>query len=232
MKNNKIFAVIPARGGSKGIPKKNIKLLGGVPLICHTITAAREVFSDDSIIVSTDNLEIVKVVESIGLRVPFIRPESLAKDTSSTYDVLIHVLNYLEGNGINPDILVLLQPTSPFRTSLHIKEALQLYTENLEMVVSVMETNSNPYYNLFEENEEGFLKKSKNSNFETRQECPKVYEYNGAIYVINVAALRRKRLFEFTKIKKYIMNEESSLDIDTEFDWVVAESQYKKLKFN
>lgn len=220
----KPLIVIPARKGSKGVPGKNIKKLGGKPLILHTVDAARHVFDDDLIIVSTDSEEIKQCVETAGLSVPFLRPEVLASDEAGTYEVLLHALDFVEGQEYFPDTLILLQPTSPFRTSKHIKEALELYDGRIEMVVSVKETRSNPYYVLFEEDDDGFLRNSKKGTFTTRQSCPKVWEYNGAIYIINVAALKSKRLNEFTKIKKYVMEELPSHDIDTPMDWKIAES--------
>src|SRR5690606_4404975 len=125
-------------------------------------------------------------------------------------------------------VLVLLQPTSPFRTSKQIEEALELYTNDLDMVVSVKETNSNPYFVLKEENKNGFLENSKKGNFKTRQECPKVYELNGAIYIININSLKRMPISEFTKVKKYVMDETSSHDIDTMLDWQLAEQILRK----
>lgn len=219
------IVVIPARGGSKGVPGKNIKKLGGKPLIEYTISAAREVFDDRDIIVSTDDIQIRKAVEKTGLKVPFLRPESLATDHSSTQDVLIHALEYFESLGNRPDSLILLQPTSPFRNSKHIMEAMEIYKSNpgVEMVVSVKETGANPYYVLFEEDIKGFLKKSKEGNFTRRQDCPKVWEYNGAIYIINVSGLQKKRISEFKKVKKYVMDKRSSMDIDDEYDWMLAE---------
>ena len=155
----KPLVIIPARGGSKGVPKKNIKILGGKPLINYTIEAAKAVFEDQFIYVSTDDIEIKNIVEQTGLKVPFLRPAELATDTAGTYEVLLHALNYYENLEYFPDTIILLQPTSPFRTAEHIKEAIKLYTPEIDMVVSVKETKSNPYFNLFEEDYKGFLKK-------------------------------------------------------------------------
>lgn len=225
-----IVAVIPARGGSKGIPGKNIKLLGDKPLIQYTIDAAKEVFKPDQIIVSTDNLEIKENVENCGIKVPFLRPAQLATDTAGTYEVLLHALSYYEKHKALPEVLVLLQPTSPFRTSRHINEALALFKteKEIDMVVSVSETKSNPYYILFEEDEAGFLRPSKTGDFTRRQDCPKVWEYNGAIYVINVASLKKASFSSFSKIKKYEMDQLASLDLDTHADWLLAEILMKQ----
>ena len=220
----KILVVIPARGGSKGVPRKNIKLLNGKPLIQFTIDAAQNVFDKKNICVSTDDIEIKNIVESLGLTVPFIRPAALSTDTASTFEVLLHALEFYENREYVADTLVLLQATSPFRTEKHIKEALNEFDESCEMLVSVCETKSNPYYVLKEENSQGWLESSKVGDFTRRQDCPKVYELNGAIYIINVKALKEaKSLSEFTRVKKYVMDEQSSHDIDSPYDWKVAE---------
>ncbi|SDB81190.1 acylneuraminate cytidylyltransferase family protein [Williamwhitmania taraxaci] len=224
----KPLIVIPARGGSKGIPRKNIKLLGGKPLIQYTIEAAREVFDDSVICVSTDDIEIKDIVESLGLIVPFVRPVEFAQDTTGSYVVLLHAIDFYEMNGYRPDTIILLQPTSPFRTGKHIREALKLYRDDCKMLISVKYAKSNPYYNLFEENPDGFLVKSKAADFTRRQDCPIVYEINGAIYVINVEALKERPLAQFSQIKKYVMDEISSHDLDTLFDWDFAEYFVKK----
>lgn len=223
------LVVIPARGGSRGVTGKNIKLLAGKPLIHYTIEAAREVFSDEQIIVSTDDEAIKSCVEQTGLKVPFLRPVELATDTSGMYGVLLHTVNFIESIGYYPDTIILLQVTTPFRNATHIREAMMLYDDETEMVVSVKETGSNPYFVLFEENEDGWLEKSKSSNSLTRQSCPKVWEYNGGIYIISIRAMKEKTLNEFTRIRKYVMDDYSSHDIDTVLDWIVAELIEKKI---
>jgi len=222
--DKKILVVIPARDGSKGVPKKNIKLLNGKPLIHYTIEAARGVFNDKDIYVSTDSEEIKKVSEKTGIKVPFLRPKQLATDTSSARDFLLHALDYYKTeNGCDPDILIMLQPTSPFRNTIHIEESLKFWDKDIDMLVSVKETSSNPYYVLFEEDTEGYLKKSKKGNFIRRQDCPKVWEFNGAIYLINPNSLRSMNIMEFERIVKFEMDEKSSLDIDSSWDWSIAE---------
>lgn len=221
------LVIIPARGGSKGVPRKNIKQLNGKPLIQYTIDAARAVFPDEVICVSTDDLEIKSVVESLGLKVPFLRPEELAIDTAGTYEVLLHAIAFYEAKGYHADTIILLQPTSPFRTAEHLKNALQLYLPNSEMLASVKETHVNPYFVLREENTEGWLVKSKEGNFTRRQDCPKVYELNGAIYIINVAAMKNRHIMYFERVSKYLMDEYSSHDIDNQLDWIMAETIVK-----
>jgi CMP-N,N'-diacetyllegionaminic acid synthase len=219
----KPLIIIPARGGSKGVPRKNIKLLNGIPLIHYTIKAAQQIFDDYLICVSTDDVEIKEIAEQTSLSVPFMRPKELASDYSGSYEVLIHAINHYANNGYEADTLILLQPTSPFRTSSQIEEALKLYSNEIDMVVSVKETKSNPYYILFEEDGNGFLRKSKEANFTRRQDCPKVWEYNGALYIINIASLKKGAIGAFKKTVKYEMDDFSSHDIDTPFDWDMAE---------
>ena len=221
----KPLVVIPARGGSKGIPKKNIKLLNGKPLINYTIEAAQGVFDDTVICVTTDSQEIKDVVEnSTGLQIPFLRPDELATDTSGTYEVLLHAIDFYKKNGYEADTLILLQPTSPFRTVQHIKDAIKLYSKDVDMVVSVKQTKSNPYYVLFEDDNDGFLAKSKEASFTRRQDCPEVWELNGAIYVINIKSLQKEPIGSFKKTIKFVMNETESIDIDSMLDWVCCET--------
>lgn len=220
----KPLVIIPARGGSKGIPHKNIKLLGGKPLICRAIDNARSVAPDTDICVSTDDSEIIQVVENYGLKVPFIRPAELAADNSGTYEVLLHALSFYEQQGRTYDTIILLQPTSPFRRDEDISEALKLYSPDVDMVVSVTEARANPYYNCFETDSDGFLHVSKgDGKYIRRQDAPKAWEYNGAIYIINPQSLKRKSLGEFKRRRMYEMDELHSLDLDTPHDWRIAE---------
>ena len=220
----KTLYVIPARGGSKGIPHKNIKPLGGIPLIGYAIREARKLADDADICVTTDDPEIAAVAESMGLKVPFLRPAELAGDKSGTYEVLLHALDYYQNQGIDYDTLVLLQPTSPFRTADDITNAIALYSPDIDMVVTVKEAASNPYYNCYETDDEGFLHISKGEGTYTRrQDAPKVWEYNGAVYVINVASLRKMPLGKFPRRRMSIMPAERSVDLDTPIDWLIAE---------
>lgn len=227
-----ILIIIPARGGSKGIPHKNIKELRGKPLICYTIDTARALTSDDNICVSTDDVEIKSVAEAYGLKVPFLRPDELSTDSAGTYEVLLHALDYYESIGKYYKIVLLLQTTSPFRTTEHVVEALELYDQSsIDMVVSVKECMANPYYNVFEENENGYLNICKGNGFiHRRQDAPKVYEYNGAIYIMDAKTLKTTHMHRMIKRIKYVMDEHSSLDLDTMQDWNMAEIILDKKK--
>jgi N-acylneuraminate cytidylyltransferase len=226
---NDVLIIIPARGGSKGIPRKNIKSLNGKPLIYYAIDTARAITTDDNICVSTDDVEIKSVAETYGLEVPFLRPKELSTDTAGTYEVLLHALDYYEKQGKHYDIVLLLQTTSPFRTAEHVKEALTLYDKSeADMVVSVKECAANPYYNVFEEDTDGYLHICKgNGNIFRRQDAPKVYEYNGAIYIMDAEELKRTHMHRLPHRIKYVMDEKSSFDLDTMEDWNMAETMIK-----
>lgn len=216
-----ILYLIPARGGSKGIPHKNIKPLAGKPLIHYSIDVARELTTDNNICVSTDDDEIIKVVEDYGLKVPFKRPAELATDTASTNDVILHAIDYYESIGKSYDVIVLLQPTSPLRRSQHVREALSLYKSDVDMVISVRKSHAATV--LCEENNDGFLELTLNKRAKRRQDIENYYEYNGAIYIINIKSIKREPLSKFSKKLKYIMDETSSIDIDSIKDLCIAE---------
>lgn len=227
----KTLYVIPARGGSKGIPHKNIRPLADKPLIGYSVDVARQLADDTDICVTTDDPAIAAVVEAMGLKVPFLRPAELATDKSGTYEVLLHALDFYEQRGIHYDCLVLLQPTSPLRTADDVRRAMALYSDDIDMVVTVKEAASNPYYNCYETDADGYLTISKgDGSFTRRQDAPKVWEYNGAVYVINTASLRRCPLGQFRRRRMSEMDAARSVDLDTELDWLVAEKMMESLR--
>lgn len=221
----KTLYLIPARGGSKGIPGKNIKHFLGKPLICHTIDQARSAGAvDEDICVSTDSGEIRKIVEEYGLKVPFLRPEELATDTAGTYGVILHALDWYAANGIDYDRVVLLQTTSPLRRPEDILGAVGMWKPGIDMVVSVCEAATNPYYNAFEADADGNLHISKgDGHYTRRQDAPKVWEYNGAVYVMDSGSLRRMPMSEFPVRRPFVMPADRSVDLDTPSDWIRAE---------
>lgn len=218
---DKLLVIIPARKGSKGIPGKNKKILNGKPLIQYTIDVAKKIFPITSICISTNDLDIQQIGIENGLNIPDLRPDYLSNDTSSARDVILYEV--LKA-GRKIDAIVYLQPTSPLRTTQNIQEAINLYDRDLmDMLVSVTNTKANPYFNLFEEDENENLVLSKMHKSKSRQEAPKVYQFNGAIYIINFQSITRSEIAEFKKIKKYVMSEENSIDIDEPMDWILAE---------
>jgi len=226
----KVLCVIPARRDSKGIPGKNWKLLNNVPLVGYSIDLAKQSTAIEEICISTNSEKVIEIATNkYELSVPFVRPEELSLDTTSSHDVLIHAIEYYESKGNSYDAILLLQPTSPFRKVEFINECIELFEKSdCDMVVSVCETSLNPYYNLYNETD-GFIHRSIQSNFTRRQDCPKTYLVNGSIYVISVNSIKKQPLHEMKKVVKYEMPEEFSLDLDTLNDWEKAEAILSKL---
>lgn len=224
----RILYLITARKGSKGLPGKNTKLLGDKPLIEYSIDfALNNLKIDDELCISTNDEAVIEIAKSKGMSIPFIRPEELATDNASSYDVIIHAINHYEKLNQNFDAVLLLQPTSPFRIQDDLTQLIKKFSVDTDMVVTVKLAKENPYFTLFEENSEGFLNKSKIGNFERRQDCPEVYAFNGSMYLINTTSIKKSRITELKNIKKIIMPEERSVDIDTLADWTLAEFYLK-----
>lgn len=229
----KVLYIIPARGGSKGIPRKNIKEMCGKPLIQYSIEVALGLAQDPQhVIVSTEDEEIAAVATECG--VPdqgYRRPEQLATDTAGSREMMLHAMDWARAKGIDFDTIVLLQPTSPLRTKEDVAECLALYGPGVDMVVSVSESADNPYYNLFESDSEGILHISKgDGHYTRRQDAPKVYAYNGAVYVIRPESLKAMPMGDFKTRKPYVMPRERSIDLDTPLDWTIAESIMSNIK--
>lgn len=217
------IAIIPARGGSKGLPRKNIKMLAGRPLIIYTIEAALKSKYINQVIVSTEDREIEEVLRECGTKV-IKRPEKLAQDNSPTIDTIIHVLELLEIQNNNFDNVVLLQPTSPLRNADDINNAIELFLKSkAKSLVSVCETTHSPYW--YSEIEDGYLKPIFEEKYQNmrRQELPKTYLPNGAIYISTSENLKKYKSFYGPETIPYIMPIKRSIDIDTEIDFITAE---------
>lgn len=222
--------LITARGGSKGIPGKNIKKLNGIPLINYAIDLARQFTSDDNICLSTDDVKISKVAQKHGLQVPFVRPKKLAGDHAGSYEVILHALNWYKTKGCYYDTVVLLQPTSPFRLKKNVSEALAKFKSNVDMVVSVNKLQSNPFATLYKKNANANLQKVfvKKNGGSRRQDAEGIYELNGAVYVFNVKSLYKSNISKFKKIKMVEMDAIHSVDIDEPLDWKWCEFLVKE----
>ena len=222
----RILGLIPARGGSKGIPKKNIKILGGRPLIAYSIASAKESILLDRVIVSTDASEIFQVAETLGLKPPFIRPSDFASDTATSLQVVLHALTFFEEQHIFFDAVCLLQPTSPFRKEGFIDEAIAKFKlSGADSLVSVLPVphEYNPHW-VFEAND-GLLKiaTGEEAIISRRQELPKAYHRDGSVYITKVDILKSGSLYG--QSTAFIENTpESHVNIDTEADWVKAET--------
>ena len=211
----KVIAIIPARGGSKGIPRKNLVNFSGKPLMQWTIEAALESKYITDVVVSSDDDEILNEAQKNKKVLALKRPIELAQDTSKTEPVLTHVLDSL--NEIKYDYLILLQPTSPLRTFEDIDFAFEkLLNSEATSLISVCELEHHPYKS-FKVDEKGYLQGIINNNypFYPRQELPKTYRANGAIYIIEVSAFLKKNTLLTNKTTHFEMTIESSLDIDT-----------------
>ncbi len=228
--DNKSLYIIPARGGSKGIPRKNIRSLAGKPLIHYSIEVARQLADDSHIILSTDDEEIAEVARLTGLPVPYMRPARLATDTAGSREVILDAMDAADSMGVDYKRVVLLQPTSPLRTVDDVKRCLDLYRNDIDMVVSVVEASCNPYYNCFEtDTQTGYLHISKgNGSYTRRQDVPSAWEYNGAVYVINPQSIREMPLGKFPKRVPCQMPRSRSIDLDTMLDWEIAETIMKQ----
>lgn len=233
--NKRILAFIPARGGSKGVKNKNIRIINGKPLIAYTIEAAKGVKLFEDIIVSTDSEDIAYVSKKYGADVPFLRPSYLADDNSAVIDTIIYLINEMK-NKFNKeyDIIVVLQPTSPLRCEKHIREGINKFIEkNADFLVSVCECEHSPLWCNTLDSEgrmDYFIKEEiKNKN---RQELPKYYRLNGALYIGKVESVINNRGFIGKNSYSYIMSNESSIDIDSELDLRIAEVFLKLEKNN
>lgn len=222
-----MIAIIPARGGSKGLPGKNIKKLKGKPLIAYTIEAALKAKGIDKVIVSTDDQEIAKVAVEAGADVPFMRPDYLASDTSSAVDVYIHAVETLNDiYNMKIDKFAVLLPTAPLRGHIHIEEALELfYKENADTLVSMKDAPV-PISWYFSADKRARIKNLEAGNGSptiNRQKNAQYYIPNGAIYILDYNLLKDKRTYYSDNTIMYHMKDEDSVDIDTLQDFEYAE---------
>jgi CMP-N,N'-diacetyllegionaminic acid synthase len=230
----RILGLIPARGGSKGVPKKNIKLLGKKPLLEYTIDDAKNSKFITEIIVSTDDDEIAIAAEIYGCKPPFIRPAELAQDASTSLEVVQHAIVFFESQGVFFDAVCLLQPTTPFREKGSIDLAIEKFiTSQADCLVSVLPIphEYNPHW-AFEENENGLLKIATGDAtiIPRRQELPQAFHRDGAIYITKTAVIKSGSLYG--KSIAYIeSNPQFYVNIDTMKDWETAEHLLTKIHF-
>lgn len=222
---HKVLGLIPARGGSKGIPRKNIKNLAGKPLIAWTIEAARRSEHIDKVIVSTDDQTIADVARQFGAEIPFIRPAELATDAALALDVILHAGGFMEKNDRKYDVIAYLQPTSPLRRASDIDGALELFVEKGAKGVRTIAKSPFPrrfvntvgedlnLRNFFEDPDSG----------KNRQDSPQFYKIHGAVYVVDWGYLKDNKHWSAGETYGYIMPDERSIDIDTPVDFLVAE---------
>lgn len=218
-----MIAIIPARGGSKGLPGKNIRHLNGKPLIAYTIEAALKAKNIDRVIISTDDEEIARVAVEYGAELPFMRPTELASDTAMAVDNYVYTINRLEGeSGKSIDAFVVLQPTSPLRIAEDIDGAIELFNEKKADSVISYTPEAHPVTWHKYINSEGLFEDIFDDNIKNRQENRVSYYPNGAVYVFRTAMIRERRYYT-EKSYAYIMPRSRSVDIDFIEDFEYAE---------
>lgn len=222
----RVTALIPARGGSKRLPRKNIKLLVDKPLIAWSIEVAKACKYVDRVIVSTDDEEIKKISEQYGAEVPFLRPDYLSNDHASSFDVIKHAIDFLTLSRSN-ELIVLLQPTSPLRLASEIDTALEFFVQkDAKGVVSISETEHSPMWsNTLPE--DGCMSDFIRPEVQGKrsQDLPSFFRLNGSIYIYETLALLEKGAIFFDEyVYGFETSLETSIDIDTEFDFVIAEA--------
>jgi len=225
----KILAIITARAGSKRIPGKNKRLLGGIPLIMWSINTAKKVDELCDILVSTDDPDIAKISESANVLVPWLRPNFLATDTATSVDVCLHAITWYEKNKYLVDGVLLLQPSSPFRNLQSITRGINIFKNNMNRsVVGVSKTISHPEW-CFRIEGDRMHPYLENFSAGTRsQDLPEAYIINGGFYLISTDKLKKEKTFFSKDMIPLEMNQlGENIDIDTEFDWDVAETQLK-----
>lgn len=222
-----MIAIIPARGGSKGLPGKNIRMLNGMPLIAYTIRAALESKHIERVIVTTDDVKIAEIALEYGAEVPFIRPSELALDNTQAIDVYLHAVEYLMSQGEERiDKFMALLPTAPMRNANHIEEAIRIFNEGkARTLISVKEAET-PISWYFDKDSNNRIR---NSEFGTgnavtnRQENKSYYIPNGSIYILDYELLKKERTYYCDNTIAFEMDNEHSIDIDTQLDFEIAE---------
>lgn len=226
----KVLGIVPARGGSKGVPRKNIKLLAGKPLLAYTAESALRAKLLSKVILSTEDSEIAEVGKSLGLDVPFLRPAELAVDTAPTLPVVLHAVDYLEKNGERFDAICLLQPTNPLRRAKDIDNCIELLEKSgADSVISVLQVphEYNPKW-VYWQNEKGemVLVTGESEPIPRRQDLPPAFHREGSVYVTRRDILINRQSIYGDNVQGYEMQPEFSSNIDTLEDWGTIEKRF------
>ena len=227
IEGKRVLAVIPARGGSKGVPRKNIRVVVGKPLIAWTIEAAKKSKYIDRLILSSEDQEIIEIAKNWGCDVPFVRPLEIAQDNTPGIDPILHAIKEVPGF----DYVMLLQPTSPLRSTKDIDLSLEkcLY-EDAPSCVSVTIPDKSPYWMYTLNDDHQLIPLLSAENYSTRQSLPMAYALNGAVYVAKVSFIVKGRSFVGQGTTAYIMPKERSIDIDDEIDFKMFEVLIENIK--
>jgi len=232
----KILGLIPARGGSKGILRKNIKSLNGKPLLYHTIDEAKKSVLSEEIILSSEDEEIINMAKARGVSVPFIRPVELSQDNTPSIEVMIHALNYFNDNGIYFDAVCLLQVTNPFRSASLINQAAEKFVKgDFESIVSVspIPHNYNPNWAYYLDQSGMNLNRVLDHEplISRRQDLKESYYRDGAIYITKADVILNQKSIYGKKIGYVLSDSLERINIDTEEDWINAEV-VSKIKYS
>lgn len=222
-KINDILVIIPARSGSKGLSDKNIKEFNGVPLVVKTLKQALRIFPEENIFVSTDSSKYQSLIaQKANFQIKELRPSNLSNDFSNNNGYIHHALSLTKKKF---KWVLILQCTSPLRTDKDIVDIINKRDRNIDLISSVFTTKSNPYYLHRIVDAEGYLQPVLHNDFRRRQDCPEVYELNGAMFLLNIKSFQENNnsMFDLKKIIPFEMPIERSLDIDNEFEFKIAE---------
>lgn len=232
-KNKRILAVIPARGGSKGLPGKNIKMLTGKPLVAWSIEQALASSYIDMVVVSTESPKIASIARRYGAQVPFLRPRELATDKAKSIDVVLHAIDFFESKGNIFDIVVMLEPTSPLRETKDVDRAIEVLISNrtAESIVGIAKVEAvHPAFLV--KLEKGFLRSYlKAFKVLRRQELDDLYFYEGSLYISYSSSLKHRKRFYHNKTLGYIMPKWKSFELDDYTDFIIIESLMKAKKY-
>ncbi len=224
-KQNTFLTIIPARAGSKRIPNKNMKLIGKKPMIQYTIEAAISSVGKSNILVSSDDAKIIKLAKNLGLKIPFVRPKYLSTNKTSTSSVILHAIKWFKNkNKFLPNNILLLQPTSPFRTSIDIKKSIKKFLKSKKnTLISASVPIQNPHDFLFKNKKGKYeqLKKILETNIDQKKKA-KIYFIDGGIYISKTSQFIKSRSLVDENPEIYLTNQLSALDVDTPFDLKLA----------
>lgn len=228
-KDKKIIAIIPARGGSKGLPGKNVKPMSGKPLLGYTLEQAKLSKYIDKLVVSTDDRKIANVANKFGVKTPFLRPKKFAKDNSPSSDAVLHAIDWYEKKGEEFDVLILLEPTSPLRKKTDIDNALKLFIDNYKKADSLLglgEIASDTHHPFGAKTvERGYIKSFlPGISFYQRQQLPKSYGIFGGIYIAKTAVYKKSKDFLTGKTIPFFVERWQEFEIDDEVDWICVEA--------
>ncbi len=228
----KVVAIIPARSGSKGIHLKNIKKLNGKPLIQYTIDVAKKCKMIDRIFVSTDSQKIANISKKLGAEVPFLRPKKISGDFSPMYEVVKHAIDFLKNESYIPDIIIILQPTSPFRSYKQVDKEIRIFSKSkATSLVEVKKIDNHPYKSFKKKNEFLLPLKKDFQKFHARQMLPDIFYPTGSVFILREKTLKKFNSIYGNKILSYEQKQDV-IDIDTQFDFFIAEIMMKSWKFN